>query len=271
MKKKILCLLLAGILGTGMAVPAQAEELTGSTAWKAEFDGEGVQSNFTSQQMAEEVSGMLPGDSLELHMEVENSSGTDTDWYLSSEIVKSLEESNGNAQGGAYGYRLWYEDPKGEETLLFDSEAIGGEDGEEALKEATRSLEEYLYLDTLAEGESGQVFLRVALDGETQGNSYQNTLAQLQLNFAVEESIPESVQGEDQIIERTQQGEDKVIRRTERVPSSTAYETRQVKTGDPNQLLLLSAVALASGLVLLVLGAQALKKRKQEGKGELKP
>ena len=80
----------------------------------------------------------------------------------------------------------------------------------------------------------------------------------------MEESIPESVQGEDQIIELTQQGEDQVIRRTERVPSSTAYETRQVKTGDPNQLLLLSAVALASGLVLLVLGAQALKKRKQE-------
>ena len=50
MKKKILCLLLAGILGTGMAVPAQAEELTGRTAWKAEFDGEGVQSNFTSQR-----------------------------------------------------------------------------------------------------------------------------------------------------------------------------------------------------------------------------
>ena len=271
MKKKTLCLLLAGILGMGMAVPAQAEELTGSTAWKAEFDGEGVKSNFTSQQMAEEVSGILPGDSIQLHMQVENSSEVDTDWYLSSEIVKSLEESNGNAQGGAYGYRLWYEDPKGEETILFDSEAIGGDGAEDALKDATESLEEYLYLDTLAEGEGGEVFLLVSLDGETQGNSYQNTLAQLQLNFAVEESIPESVQGEDQVIETTERGEDQVIRRTERVPSSTAYETRQVKTGDPNQLLLLSAIALASGLVLLVLGMQALKKRKEDGKGELKP
>lgn len=270
MKKKILCLLMAGIMGTGMAVTAQAEELTGRTAWKVDFNGEGVESNFTSQQMADEVSGILPGDSIELHMDVENSSDIETDWYLSSEIVKSLEDGS-TAQGGAYGYQLWYADPDGEETILYESGAIGGEDGENALKEATDSLGDFLYLGTLGEGEQGEVYLRITLDGETQGNDYQNTLAQLQMNFAVEESAPDTVQGEDTIVEKTEKGEDKVIRRTERVPSNTAYQTRQVKTGDPNQLLLISAAALASGLVLLVLGILALKRRKNDRKGELKP
>ena len=91
------------------------------------------------------------------------------------------------------------------------------------------------------------------------------------MNFAVEESAPDTVQGEDTIVEKTEKGEDKVIRRTEKVPGNTAYQTRQVKTGDPNQLLLISAAALASGLVLLVLGILALKRRKNDRKGELKP
>ena len=256
MKKKILCLLMAGIMGTGMAVNVQAEAFTGKDAWKVDFNGEEVESNFTSQEMADEVYGILPGDTMELHLYVENSSDLTTDWYMSSEIVKSLEDGS-SAQGGAYGYRLWYTDPEGEETLLFDSETIGGEDGENALKEATDSLEDFLYLDTLGKGEQGDVYLRIALDGETQGNDYQNTLARLQMNFAVEETAPDTIQGEDQ-----------VLRRTEREPDKKIYQTRQVKTGDPNQLLLVSAVTLASGLVLLFLGLLALKKRRNDRKGE---
>ena len=41
-------------------------------------------------------------------------------------------------------------------------------------------------LDTLAKGDKGRITLEVELDGETQGNDYQNTLADLQMNFAVE-------------------------------------------------------------------------------------
>ena len=101
------------------------------------------------------------------------------------------------------------------------------------------------------------MYLRIALDGETQGNDYQNTLARLQMNFAVEETAPDTIQGEDQ-----------VLRRTEREPDKKIYQTRQVKTGDPNQLLLVSAVTLASGLVLLLLGLLTLKKRRNDRKGE---
>ena len=42
-------------------------------------------------------------------------------------------------------------------------------------------------LETMKTGASGVVTLKVALDGETQGNSYQKTLADLEMSFAVEE------------------------------------------------------------------------------------
>ena len=58
--------------------------------------------------------------------------------------------------------------------------------GKDALQNVTSSLEDYFYLDDLAVGENAKVLLTVGLDGETQGNSYQNTFAELQMNFAVE-------------------------------------------------------------------------------------
>lgn len=69
-------------------------------------------------------------------------------------------------------------------VVLFDSETVGG-DGGSGLYEATDGLSEYAKLCTMAPGGSGYVTLYVKLDGETQGNGYQNTLAKLRLNFAV--------------------------------------------------------------------------------------
>ena len=66
---------------------------------------------------------------------------------------------------------------------------VGGDYGFEdriGLHEATDNLEEFFFLDTLNSGESGVVTLTVSLEGETQGNIYQNTAARIQMNFAVE-------------------------------------------------------------------------------------
>ena len=46
----------------------------------------------------------------------------------------------------------------------------------------------FFYLKTLEPGESGNVKLLVGLDGESQGNVYQDTLAKLMMNFAVEDN-----------------------------------------------------------------------------------
>lgn len=68
--------------------------------------------------------------------------------------------------------------------VLFDSETVSG-DGGAGLYEATDGLGDFFKLCTMAPGGSGYVTLYVKLDGETQGNGYQNTLARLRLNFAV--------------------------------------------------------------------------------------
>ena len=103
------------------------------------------------------------------------------------------------------------------------------------------------------------MYLTVALDGETQGNDYQNTLAQLQMNFATEIAQADTVKGEDKVINRTVKEADK-----------TVYRTQKVKTGDESQTLLYSVIALASGLVLLVLGVIVLKKKNNREEGELR-
>ena len=108
-------------------------------------------------------------------------------------------------------------------------------------------MEDHFYLDRLENGAEGTVYLRTVLDGETQGNDYQNTLARLQMNFAAEIVSPDFQKAADK----------------------TIYRTQRVKTGDENSVLLYSIIALASGLVLLVLGIAAFKKknrRKEEPK-----
>lgn len=261
MKKKVLCLVLAGALiagpaAVGTGVTAYAEDFTSQGNWKVSFNGEGMESTFSSQEMADEIYGILPGDSIELKVGIQNDSQEETDWYMSSEVLKSLEEGS-EAQGGAYGYYLRYVDPEGEETVLFDSDGIGGDNGEDSLQQVTGSLEDYFYLDRLEKTQGGTVYLKVSLDGETQGNDYQNTLAQLQMNFAAEIVEPGTVQGEDQQVTRTVKEADK-----------TVYRTQRVKTGDESRTLLYSAIALASGLVLLGFGLTALKKRNKAEEGE---
>lgn len=268
MKKKVCSLLLVSLCSAALAVPAwcpgtvHAEELTGSRDWLVEFDGEEMKSNFSSQEMAEEIYGILPGDTMDLQVSIRNSGKDAMDWYLSNEILKSLEEGS-QAEGGAYTYRLAYTDGAGEETLLYDSSTVGGEGSSQAgegLHQATNALEDFLYLDQLDTGEGGTVNLQVTLDGETQGNSYQNTLAALQMNFAAETAAPATVteQGEDKTIEKTQQGEDTV---------TTVYQTQSKtpKTGDTAPILLLSALALVSGVVLIVIAVIYLKRHRQEG------
>lgn len=249
---------MAGTMTVGTGTTVYAEDFTSQGDWSVTFDGEGMESNFSSQEMADEIYGILPGDSIELRVAVRNDSQKDTDWYMSNEVIKSLEEGS-TAKGGAYGYHLRYVDPSGEETVLFDSDAIGGDNGEEDLQEVTGSLEDYFYMDRLGSGQGGTVYLTVALDGETQGNDYQNTLAQLQMNFATEIAQADTVQGEDKVINRTVKEADKTI-----------YRTQRVKTGDESRTLLYSAVALVSGLVLLGLGVMALKKKKNREEGELR-
>lgn len=248
MRKKILCLAAAAMLTAGTSVTAYAEQIVGDQSWVVEFDGEKMDSNFDASALSSEVYKLLPGDTMKLQVGVKNSSEGETDWYMTNEILQSLEESQSVAEGGAYIYELTYVDHTNTETVLYSSETVGGEGSGEGFHQATDSLEDYFYLDHLKKGESGTVHLTVALDGETQGNGYQDTLAKLQMNFAVEKVTAQV---------EYRPGDPVRVTETQKVVRSAP------KTGDPTKLIGICAVAMVSGVVLLVVAIVIIKKRKE--------
>lgn len=269
------CLAIAAVMFGMNEASVYAEDYTGGQGWKVEFTGSGLESSFTSSDISDAVYALQPGDSVTLSLTLENGDSQGTDWYMSNEVLSSLEDSQKMARGGAYTYRLAYTGSSGEERILYSSENVGGEkdsDAGEGLHEATDSLEEFFYLDRLVPGGDGIVTLKVELDGETQGNTYQNTLASLQMNFAVEKASVVSESGGGNGTPGNQANPTGVNNQgnppASRTPASGAYTLNSVKTGDPFHMLLWSAVALASGMALLLFAVLYIKNRKGEERSE---
>ncbi len=259
MKKRILCLVTAMAMLIGMGSAVHAEEFQGSSAWKVEFDGKKMNSNFKSSEMTEEIYQIQPGDTIRLQVGIKNAGDKATDWYMTNEVLRSLEESQSVAEGGAYTYILTYVNHKKQETVLYSSESVGGEGKSKAgtgLNQATNSLEDWFFLDRLEKGSTGTVYLTVGLDGETQGNAYQDTLARLRMNFAVEEVA--STSNRDRETHSITPGS----------PPDPNGPRNLPKTGDETNLLPYCAAALVSGIVLLVFGLIALKRKNEEEEGE---
>ena len=225
------------LMVVGASMTAYAEDYIGSDNWTVSFTGEKMDSNFAGSDIDESILNIQPGDSIRLQVNISNDSKRTTDWYMTNEVLESLEDAITVAEGGAYTYILSYVAVDGTETVLFDSDAVGGENNLEALSEglhqATDNLEDYFYLDTLKTGEKGIVYLYVQLEGETQGNDYQDTLAKLQMNFAVE-----------------------------LVEDGTIIQT--VKTGDASPIMLFSLLALLSGIVVMIIAMKQAKDRREQ-------
>ena len=215
--KRIAIFFLLPILLILLAPGSASAESYSSDGWKTTFTTDRkLESNFDSSAIDSLLKELQPGDDISIQIDVRNEYEKDAEWYMKNEVIKSLEESA--AKGGGYTYVLSYAGPGGS-NLLFSSKRVGGEtapSGYEGLKEATRNLTDYFYLDTIATGKSGVVELKVGLDGETQGNDYQTKMADLTMRFAVE------------------------------VPG-----TRIVRTGDNSNYLPLWIGMIAGGLVLL--------------------
>ena len=199
---RIISVAIAVVLGLSMVLPAAAEDMTSDVTQglKVEFtDAPAMTQNYEEGDINDAVQRMQPGDSVTFTIELANSNAATTDWYMDNKVLQSLERTAGAslAEGGAYTYQLRYTGPGGERDL-FNSDTVGGDDSgrraaEEAgegMEQATNALDEYFYLDTLPSGGTARVMLTVALDGETQGNAYQDTLARLQMSFGVRLTEP---------------------------------------------------------------------------------
>ena len=264
MKKKILCLAMIALMVIGTPLTANAEHFEGSKNWNVEFNGNNLNDNFTNGDVTETIlSKLQPGDSVTLQINMKNTDNKKSDWYLTNEVLRTLEETaaGGNAADGAYTYLLTYHNPtKKKETVLFDSERVGGKEedtdkakNEMGLHEATDNLDEWIYLDRLNGGESAYVTLYVKLDGETQGNAYQESAAQLKMNFAVEK-VNDATITKEKVVEGEEKVETVIV---------TKYVPSMVKTGDNSQLVLFSTLTLISGLGLLVFALFLMKKRRK--------
>lgn len=269
--KCMAALFAAAALTLALVIPADyvnADTMTGSSDWSVEFtkDKEMV-SNFKTADLDEVIFGMQPGDNAKLTMQLSNENDATTDWYMTNKVLHSLEDRSKDkaTAGGAYTYKLTYTNPDGEVKVLFDSDTVGGDDvspAGEGLKEATDALQDYVYLDKLSKGKTGRIDLEVGLDGETQNNDYQDTLADLQMNFAVE--LSDNSEGTTESNGTTTES-DGTTRR-----SGNTTRTTVVKTGDDNNMLPYFLVAGAGGLFLLffalfcILGS---RNKRKEGAG----
>lgn len=177
MKKLLLSSVAVLILTFAIAMSAMAEVIPPLDEYHVTFTSDAkMKSNFKSSDIFEQASAMQPGDYTDIVLSVKNEHKATTHWYMTNEVLKTLEDTRDAAalSGGAYTYRLAYKsDASGEEKVIFSSEVVGGDNVSEAgegLHEATDALDEWFYLDSLSTGQGGTLTLHVALDGETQGN-----------------------------------------------------------------------------------------------------
>ncbi len=255
---RLLSTAMAALLLFGKGTTVQAEDFEGGD-WGVQFTGEEMVSNFSSLDISGAVYSLLPGDSVTISLNLENRSGQSSEWYMTNKVLSSLEDHSDEARGGAYAYRLSYTGQDSQETVFFDSATIGGDRNSAAgmgLHEAVEGMGDYFKLGTLAAGEKGTVTLSVALDGETQGNDYQNTLADLSMNFAVETLNLTADNGNN---ENGNPGDGQPTGGN----GSHSYSTGGAKTGDSNSLAIWSCVAFASGALLLVLALLGMKKSRK--------
>ena len=239
-KAGIFGIFLCVILAASMAFPALADVLPAEDpGWTVTLNKAGkMESNFSSGQINQTVSGMQPGDEAVIKITVNNEYNDTVDWYMENEVLKSLEDKSANkgTAGGGYTYKLTYTAPDGTVKTLFDSDTVGGDTASPAgagLNEATDSLKNWFLLDQMKAGTKGLVELRVFLDGETQGNNYQDTVADLKLNFAVE------------------------FPATKEVKST-------VKTGDTNNLLFYIILMIVAAVLVVFLVIFYTRRRKDE-------
>ena len=176
--------LLLSLTVTAVAAEADNNEDLGSL----EYNGAKLIASSDFADLNDYLSGMEPGDSVLFTVTLKNNGGEDADFWMKNDAIQSFED-NKKASGGAYTYILSY---NGEE--LYNNETVGGDVADDLAKrgglhEATEALKSFFFLDTLKSGASAKVTLYVALDGLTQGNSYQDELSKINLTFGVEDRM----------------------------------------------------------------------------------
>lgn len=267
---------LVGLVGLGSGAlltptPAFADEFVGENTWQVVFTGTEMVENFNEEEYVDQIGHLQPGDSVKFQVMLENQADYDTNWYMTNKVVETLEEDVHNrtsAKDGFYSYRLTYVDPAGEETVLYNSDAIGSESqylDEEGLHQATNALEDYFFLDELKPTQVANVYLDIHMDGETEGNEYQDTLAKLKMNFAVERAQNSTTPGAPGTPETPGQTGSTIMKSpTENENPLYPSVVQLVQTGDFWLAIAVFLVALSVGLIVLIVAIRRMSRERGE-------
>ncbi len=282
MKKRFFCVLSAMLLLFSCVQPAYADRIPSRDDLYVAFTAqETMESNFLNEgeTFSESASNLQPGDSILYSIEIRNDHTGLTDWYMKNEVIHSLERASNTARGGAYTYILRYVNPEGESEDLYNSSTVGGTASDkgalEGLIEATGGLKDYFFVDCLSSGERAKVTLLVELDGETQGNDYQDTLADLNMQFAVEllRNQPTTPDDPRDEYESPNPESTNPPRPTGAPPTGSppgGGDGKIVKTGDELELnrhmLIFSISGAVTGLLALSLALDGLRRKRRAEK-----
>ena len=222
----------------------------------------------------ESIKKVMPGDKITYEATCINASDSSADFYLTTDIVKSLEDGK-DASGGAYTYELYYlpdgVTDKANATYIYNDELVGGDDtGLHQIKERKEdglsdSEKTFFRVATITAGHNGKVVLEISLDGNSQDSSYMSALANINMEFGVEETPVPGIA--DRVINTS-----KTVRVVNKVPAGSEI----VKINDPTMPLagggpatgdeLIPVIACSLGLLLgiLIIISYFAVERKQE-------
>ena len=237
-------------------LPAEAFAESNNGSGSCSFNGSEIVSDFSDGTIADTVSGLQPGDDMTFTVEYTNDSGSDTDWYMETSIIQTLEKTDSakktvdgteTPENGGYTYELIHTDNDGNETVLFSNDEVGGEatPGDmQGLEQATNALDDWFYLQTIGEGGHGTLTLKVALEGETEVNDYMDTEGALDLRFAVELTRKDASSGTSD--------------------NDGSKKSSGVNTGDRSDLMPWMIACIAAGFLLLVMAILSLRRDRKE-------
>lgn len=257
------------MLLTWMGMTARAADTADATVT---FDGsrELKYSGFEEEGFGSVFQGMLPGEERTLKIRLQNTSDKDVDFFMDTQILKSLQEAADNAsyyvklevlQDGASTVVLG----SGEEAAVIGGASAEGSAGagNQGLKELNDTLNGYRMVASLAKGGTADVSLDIQLDGESGDNSYQNQMGVMQFQFQASYNEPEV-----QTVVRTRKGDAQVqVQIVEpQDGQGLSFLTRAggAQTGDDAPIAALIAVICAASAALIWMCFLFLRNRKQK-------
>ena len=221
--------------------------------WDVTYTGSAMKSNYDPAKAV--IKDTMPGDTIEYTVNYINGSKSDATFYMSADVIKTLEEGS-IATGGSYTYKITCSEM---EEPLFDSKTMGSDENAsevERLNKVNGSEGSYFSLGSLEVGKSGQVTVTVTLDGNSQTNNYMSTLAELEIKFGAEptDSAREGVTEErrntvvKRVVNTLDGGTEVVVIEDDSIP----LDGGNPLTGDSLFPLVMCGIALFAGLLMIL-------------------